>query len=195
MVAISIIVAQFTSLLTSTSLRQYQRGVSSISHKSIDLVVGVLGQVLHWWLIYDLTEHVAFHRVTVWYWIFPSLWYLFVILQVWCVSFKSKLVSTQKVPRWLFQGLLISAVFDLKVPQRFESRFLVASLNMAVQNWANYWHSQSILFNYRWIRDRKSNFTSDIMDWAVIYQPWELYKLLRRPLVDGSQVSACGQLE
>lgn len=67
MVAISIIVAQFTSLLTSTSLRQYQRGVSSISHKSIDLVVGVLGQVLHWWLIYDLTEHVAFHRVTVWY--------------------------------------------------------------------------------------------------------------------------------
>lgn len=53
-----------------------------------------------------------------------------------CVSFKNKLVSTgnTRVPRWLFQGLLISAVFDLNVPQRSESRFLIASLNMAVQN-------------------------------------------------------------
>jgi hypothetical protein len=36
---------------------------------------------------------------------------------------------------------LISAVFDLNVPKRSESRFLVASLNIAMQNWADNWPS------------------------------------------------------
>lgn len=151
--------------------------------KAIDCVIGGWVQVLCW-VIYDLKELVAFRQAIVWCRIFPEI-HGICLSSCKCVcELQEQTCQHTKVPRWLFQGLLISAVFDLNVPQRSESRFLVASLNMVVQNWANYWHSQPILFNYRWIHGRKSNFTSFIIDWAMISWPWELCKPLGRALED-----------
>lgn len=143
------------------------------------------------WVIYDLRELLASHQTIVQYKIFPEV--LSICLSS-CKCFcelQEQTCQHTKVPRWLFQGLLISDVFDLNVPQRSKSRFLVASLNMAVQNWANYWHSQPILFNYRWTHGRKSNFTSNTIDWAMIHWPRAL-QTSHKSLGSTSQVSTCG---
>lgn len=162
MAAISFIVAQFTFLLTGAPLHQYQRITSSNSHESYWPCGWKIGTSMA--LVGDLGERGAFCQAIEWCRISPEVCGICLSSCKCVCELQERICQHTKVPRWLFQGRLISAVFALKVPQRSESRFLVASLNMAVQNWASYWHSQPMLFNYRWIHGRRSSFPSDFID-------------------------------
>lgn len=168
--------------------------------KAVDRVVGGWVQFLLWvgdiwpWrtcgfsLGYSLVQNLP-----------RSPWYLLVILQVFVWASRANL-SAHKSSQMAFSRTYDLCCLWFECSPEIWKQISCCILKHSCAKLSKLLHSQPILFNYRWTHGRKSNFTSDTIDWAMIHWPWELCKPLRRalevlarcpPVVSGKKSSNC----